>query len=168
MFYSWAFIIRAPLKKVSLRSGLAGPPHPTYLSPWQERLPLEVFQKTSNRDAIDFFFFSPSPPPLPTPPSLPSTWAPAYILSENLKRERKGVRERVWTWHNEGWDGRKVWVLFVVVCLTSIGTQKRMNAWISIWKIERLSYIKEIISVYSKTCPHMNKLTLSYHIHRLQ
>lgn len=55
MFYSWAFIIRAPLKKVSLRSGLAGPPHPTYLSPWQERLPLEVFQKTSNRDAIDFF-----------------------------------------------------------------------------------------------------------------
>lgn len=81
MFYSWLFIIRAPLKKVRPHSGQARPPCLTYPSAWQERLPQEVFQKTSNSGTIDSF--------------ARSTWIPAYIFPESpRKRRRKRRRQR--------------------------------------------------------------------------
>lgn len=81
MFYSWPFIIRAPLKKVRPHLGQARPPCLTYPSAWQERLPQEVFQKTSNSGTIDSF--------------ARSTWILAYIFPESLrKRQRKRRQQR--------------------------------------------------------------------------
>lgn len=130
MFYSWAFIIRAPLKKVSLRSGLAGPPHPTYLSPWQERLPLEVFQKTSNRDAIDFFCLALLLLLLLLSPHLRHYPPPGHQHTSCLRVWKENEREL----ERESGSGimkakmaGKFDRCLLFVCLTSTGTQKCMS-----------------------------------------